>query len=44
LTASVHEVVDKPIDVHPSSAEREANLRAMYSAVAGEKTPLGAPR
>jgi predicted Zn-dependent protease len=34
LAASVHEVVDTPIKVHPNSAEREANLRAMYAAVA----------
>jgi hypothetical protein len=34
LAASVHEVVDTPIMVHPNSAEREANLRAMYAAVA----------
>jgi Zn-dependent protease with chaperone function len=41
LSASVHEVVDKPIDVHPTSAEREANLRAMYAVVSGGVVAAG---
>jgi hypothetical protein len=35
LAATVHDLVDKPINVHPTSIEREQNLRAMYKEVAG---------
>ena len=38
LAATVHDLVDKPINVHPTSIEREQNLRAMYTEVAG--TPM----
>lgn len=37
LAATVHDLVDKPIHVHPTSIEREQNLRAMYQEVAGSQ-------
>jgi hypothetical protein len=33
LAASLHDVVESPIKVHPNSLEREDNLRAMYAEI-----------
>jgi Zn-dependent protease with chaperone function len=37
LAATVHEVVQNPINVHPNSTERVENLRKMYSAVSSKE-------
>jgi len=37
LAASVHEIVEKPIKVHPTSVEREQNLHAIYAEVTQAK-------
>jgi len=37
LAASVHEIVEKPIKVHPTSVEREKNLQAMYVEISQTK-------
>jgi hypothetical protein len=37
LAATVHDLVEKPIKVHPTSIEREQNLRAMYVEVTQAK-------
>lgn len=44
LAASVYDIVDKPVNVHPNSTERVTNLKKMYAVVTQQGTVPGTVR